>query len=857
MKLSELTTGEKGIIVKVLGHGGFRKRIVEMGFIKGKSIEVLLNAPLQDPVKYKIMGYEVSLRHSEAELIEVVTLEEAKKIEEEEKDAEKLVKSSKMIDSREADEQPLTDKQLEDAAEKKHKEINVALVGNPNCGKTSLFNFASGAHERVGNYSGVTVDAKVGHAEFEGYKFNLVDLPGTYSLSAYSPEELYVRKQIVEQTPDVIINVIDTSNLERNLYLTTQLIDMHVRMVCALNMFDETEQRGDHVDYEKLASLLGVPMVPTVFTNGRGIKDLFHMVIQMYEGKEGESPHFRHIHINHGHEIEHGIEEIQEHLKKAPNVRLRYSTRYLAIKLLEYDKDAEEYIKALPDAAEILRHRDDAARRVKEETGDDCETAIMDAKYGFIHGALEEALYKTGNKKDTYQTTHLLDRILTNKWIGFPIFILILIVMFATTFMVGQYPMDWIEALVELLGDQIGAYMPEGPIKAMLIDGVIGGVGAVIVFLPQILILYFFISFMEDCGYMSRAAFIMDKLMHRMGLHGKSFIPLIMGFGCNVPAVMATRTIESRRSRLVTMLILPLMSCEARIPIYIMIIGSFFVGSLTQSLVMFSLYLVGMTLAVLMSKLFTSTLFKGEDVPFVMELPPYRFPTWKAIFRHTWEKGRQYLKKMGGIILVASIIVWALGYFPYDRNVGTAKASVEAAMARYGEDSNQAHEAHEAYMAAVHRQQEQSYIGQIGRSIEPIFTPQGFNWKLDVGILAGVGAKEIVASTMGVLYSNDESFAEDNSYNNEGGKYEILRHKIQTDIANTHGLEYEAAAPLATLTAYCFLLFVLLYFPCIATIAAIKGETGSWKWALFTAAYTTCLAWVVSALVFQVGSLFL
>lgn len=857
MKLSELKTGEKGIIVKVLGHGGFRKRIVEMGFIKGKKVEVLLNAPLQDPVKYKIMGYEVSLRHSEADLIEVVSEDEAKQIEQEDKQDRQLAEGAKVIDSQSPDEQPLTDKLFEDAAERKHREINVALVGNPNCGKTSLFNFASGAHERVGNYSGVTVDAKEGHAEFEGYKFNLVDLPGTYSLSAYSPEELYVRKQIIEKTPDIIINVIDTSNLERNLYLTTQLIDMHVRMVCALNMFDETEKRGDDIDYDRLGELLGVPMVPTVFTTGRGVNELFHTVIEMYEGKEGENPHFRHIHINHGHEIEHGIEEIQEHLKKNPNVRLRYSTRYLAIKLLEYDKDAEEYVKKLPDSTEIIRHRDEAARRVKEETGEDSETAIMDAKYGFIHGALEEVKYKPGTKKDTYQTTHFIDKILTNKWAGFPIFLIILFVMFATTFIIGQYPMDWIDAFVAWLGKEIGTYMPEGPVKGMLINGIIDGVGAVIVFLPQILILYLFISFMEDCGYMARAAFIMDKIMHKMGLHGKSFIPLIMGFGCNVPAIMSTRTIESRRSRLVTMMVIPLMSCEARIPIYIMITGSFFTGGIRQTLIMMSLYVIGMIMAALMSKLFTTTIFKGEDTPFVMELPPYRFPTTKAILRHTWEKGRQYLKKMGGIILVASIIVWALGYFPYDESVGIAKTNAEQIADKYGDDSEQAQQANDIYMEKKHVQQEQSYIGRIGKAVEPIFTPQGFNWKLDVGIIAGVGAKEIVASTMGVLYSNDDSFSDDNSYNDEGGKYERLHKEIQSDIAAEHGLKYEEAGPLSRLTAYCFLLFVLLYFPCIATIAAIKGESGSWKWAAFTAVYTTCLAWIVSAVVYQIGCLFI
>ena len=684
------------------------------------------------------------------------------------------------------------DKMLQAEAEHRRRTINVALVGNPNCGKTSLFNFASGAHERVGNYSGVTVDAKVGHAEYEGYEFNLVDLPGTYSLSAYSPEELYVRKQLIEHTPDIVINVIDSSNLERNLYLTTQLIDMHIKMVVALNMFDETEKRGDNVDYDKLGSLFGIPMIPTVFTNGRGVENLFHEIIKIYEMQEDEDPHYRHIHINHGHEIENGIAEIQDHLKKENDVRQRYSTRYLAIKLLERDKDVERYIQTMPDAKEIFEHRDQAALRVKEETLQDSETAIMDAKYGFIHGALKEAEYTPGHEKDTYQITHVLDSIMTNKYVGFPIFLIMLCIMFTATFVLGAYPMEWIEDGIALLGDFIGKNLPAGPVKDMLIDGVIGGVGSVIVFLPQILILYFFISFMEDSGYMARAAFIMDKIMHKMGLHGKSFIPLIMGFGCNVPAVMATRTIESRRSRIVTMLILPFMSCEARIPIYVMIIGSFFAVKY-QSLIMMGLYLTGIIMAVIMSKIFTKFMVKGEDTPFVMELPPYRFPTTKAVCRHTWEKGKQYLKKMGGIILVASIIVWALGYFPHNESL-------------------------------QHQQQlEQSYIGQMGKTIEPIFAPQGFNWKLDVGLVSGIGAKEIVASTIGVLYGDENAIANDNS--------------------------------ITSLTAFCFLLFVLLYFPCIATIAAIKGETGSWKWALFAALYTTALAWIVSALVYQIGSL--
>lgn len=839
MKLSDLKTGERGRILSVSGEGSFRKRIIEMGFIKGKPVEVLLNAPLQDPVKYKLMGYEVSLRHSEADLIEVEKTSHAATTE----SSDKLVANQQEV-KRDGNEAQVdtnesnidhTDHPLAPSSkhEKNAKTINVALVGNPNCGKTSLFNFASGAHERVGNYSGVTVDAKVGHAHYEGYTFNLVDLPGTYSLSAYSPEELYVRKQLVEETPDVVINVIDASNLERNLYLTTQLIDMHVRMVCALNMYDETERRGDHIDKERLEELFGMPMMPTVFKTGRGVRALFHQVIAVYEEKqkkaEGDPARlFRHIHINHGEALEKGIKALQSELKQQTELCNQYSARYLAIKLLERDEDVEKLVKPLTGGEHILQMRDKAAEHVKEETNNDSETAIMDAKYGFIHGALQETKFKTGDKQDTYQTTHFIDQILTNRYLGFPIFFLILLVMFTATFVIGQYPMDWIDAGVAWLGDFVSQTMPEGPVKDMLVDGIIGGVGAVIVFLPQILILYFFISYMEDCGYMARAAFIMDRVMHKMGLHGKSFIPLIMGFGCNVPAVMATRTIESRRSRLITMLILPMMSCSARLPIYVMITGSFFAMKY-RSLAMLSLYVIGILVAVGMSRLFSTFLVKGEDTPFVMELPPYRFPTWKAIGRHTWEKGKQYLKKMGGIILVASIIVWALGYFPLP------------------DDPNMDRQA----------KQEQSYIGRIGKAVEPVFRPQGFNWKLDVGLIAGMGAKEIVASTMGVLYSDDDSFKDDNEYSEESGKYVRLHKQITQDVAKMHGLTYEAAEPVATLTAFSFLVFVLLYFPCVAVIAAIKGETGSWGWALFAAGYTTLLAWVVSALVFQIGSLFI
>ena len=842
MRLSELNTGEKGVIVKVLGHGGFRKRIIEMGFIKGKTVEALLNAPLQDPVKYKVMGYEVSLRHDEAQLIEIFS--------EKEIDRDMPVEQEdlgEVISERVA----FTEQQLKEGATAKRRSINVALVGNPNCGKTSLFNFASGAHARVGNYSGVTVDAAEATAKFEDYTFHLTDLPGTYSLSCYSPEELYVRKHLFEKKPDIVINVIDSTNIERNLYLTAQLVDMNIRMVCALNMYDEFEKRGDKLDIDTLSTLFGVPMIPTSFKSGMNVDLLFHIIINLYEGgdyigedgkinpevqreihewhekfadksikghvedfDDGDKPgrsFYRHIHVNHGVYVEKGIERIQQVLKKSDRLRSHFSTRYLAVKLLENDSEAIRLAKMMKNADDVLKARQEAAQQILEDTQKDSETAIMDAKYGFIHGALTEAMFSEGKEQDTYRVTHVIDSLLSNKFLGFPIFFILLYIMFQTTFSLGQYPMDWIEAGVEALGDWVGSALPDGPLRSMIVDGIIGGVGAVIVFLPQILILYLFISLMEDSGYMARAAFIMDKLMHKMGLHGKSFIPLIMGFGCNVPAIMATRTIESKRSRLITMMILPFMSCSARLPIYIMIAGTFF-SLQYRSWVMISLYVVGILMAVIVSKLFSAFVIKGEDTPFVMELPPYRWPTAKAIARHTWEKGKEYLKKMGGIILVASVIVWALGYFPHDESLSHQE------------------------------QQEQSYIGRMGKAVEPIFAPQGFNWKLDVSLIAGVGAKEIVASTMGVLHSGDDSFSDDDTFNDEGDKYTILRQKM----------EAEGITPLS---AYAYLLFILLYFPCIATIAAVKNETGSWRWALLVAVYTTVVAWVVSMAFYQVGRL--
>lgn len=826
MRLSELQTGEKGVIIKVMGHGGFRRRIIEMGFIKGKTVEVLLNAPLKDPIKYKIMGYEISLRRQEAAMIEVMSEEEARESMQETHFHNPI-----------AEDIPVSESKLKEIASGKRRTINVALVGNPNCGKTSLFNVASGSHEHVGNYSGVTVDAKEGHFDFQGYHFRLVDLPGTYSLSAYSPEELYVRKHIIDETPDVIINVVDAGNLERNLYLTAQLIDMNVRMVVALNMYDALLHSGNTLDHKKLGQLFGVPIVPTVSRTGKGIDNLFHVIIGLYEGADfigqkeeiqdeamrgyrewhnkyvpdhkygshdeethdfGGKSYIRHIHINHGPELERSIDAVKEVICKNENIRYKYSTRFLAIKLLENDKDIEQrVISTLPNGEEVIRVRDKEAERIRLSMNEDSEQAITDAKYGFITGALKETY--TEKNQNTEMFTRIVDSIVTHKIWGFPIFFVFLYLMFECTFVFGEYPKGWIEWLVEQIASLAETFMPAGPLKDLIVDGIIGGVGGVIVFLPNILLLYIFISFMEDSGYMARAAFIMDKIMHKMGLHGKSFIPLIMGFGCNVPAIMASRIIESRKSRLVTILINPLISCSARLPIYLVMIGAFFPSK--ASLVLLSIYVTGILLAVLMARIFSRFIVRGDDAPFVMELPPYRMPTAKSVLRHTWEKGAQYLKKMGGIIMIASVIIWFLGYYPN----------------------------HDAYSTTA-EQQENSYIGQIGKAIEPVIEPLGFDWKMGIGILSGIGAKELVVSTLGVLYTNDDDIE-------------------SVDLADR--------IPITPLVAYGYMLFVLIYFPCIATVAAIKNESGSWKWAAFTICYTTLLAWIVAFLVHQVGGIFL
>lgn len=791
MRLSDLKPGQSAVVVKVLGHGAFRKRMIEMGFVKGRTVKDMLQAPLNDPVKYSLMGYEVSLRRSEAAQVVVAEVDSQG--------------HPRPDNDQAAYEIPLAPGHL--------SAINVALIGNPNCGKTSLFNVASGAREHVGNYSGVTVDAKTGTFRQDDVTFRIVDLPGTYSLACYSPEELYVRKYLRDNEPDVIVNIVDATNLERNLYLTTELINMNRPMVIALNMFDELKQKGISLDYKKLSEMIGVPIVPTVARTGEGIRQLFDAVIAVAEDRHAV---VRHVHVTLGKELEQSVGVLNRALKADPDLRPRFSPRYMAIKLLENDKEVESLVEGTKDAKEIFELRDREVERLAEVfPGEDVSSLIAGESYGFISGALAETMEQ--NPVDSADTTRVLDAIVTNRLFGFPIFLAIMAFIFWATFSVGQYPMDWIEAAVGWLGSLVEQYMPDGPLKDLIGDGIIGGVGGVIVFLPNILILYFCLSFLEDSGYMARAAFIMDKVMHRMGIHGKSFIPLVMGFGCNVPAIMSTRSIESRSSRLITILINPFMSCSARVPIYVLLIGAFFPDHAT--LAFMSLYILGILVAVLTARMLRRFYFKADETPFVMELPPYRLPTFKASCRHMWAKGEQYLRKMGGVILVASIIVWALNYFPlHDEQASTP--SFESEQIDEGRiDTSR-----------------DSYLEMAGKAVNPVMEPAGFHWRATVAVLAGIPAKEIVVSSLGVLYTGDEEVAESK-----------LSERIKAPNPVTGKPDFTSASALA------FMVFVLLYFPCMATLVAIVKETGHWGYGLFSVVYNTAVAWLAAVITYQIA----
>ena len=840
MRLSELKTGESGTIVKVMGHGGFRRRIMEMGFVRGQRVEVLLNAPLKDPIEYKIMGYDISLRRSEADMVEVLTDSEATEYlegghrrhhhehhhhhgpggEPERNDAFGAADSGAECCT-----------SIDEVVTRRTRTITVALVGNPNSGKTSLFNAISGGHEHVGNYSGVTVGAKIGSCVYRGYRFEVTDLPGTYALSAYTPEERYVRHHLAVSIPDVVINSVVASNLERNLYLTTELIDINPRMVVALNMYDELQASGATLDYENLGRMLGVPMVPVEARNHRGIDTLLDTVIDVYENRDER---VRHIHINMGPVIEEGLRrlngDMSDHRDELPKA---FPPRYYAMKMLEGDAEAEKSLRECRSYPEWAEIRDREARRIAGELGEDVETAFANQKYGFIQGALKETF--TPGRREEVTTTAVIDTFVTHKLWGFPIFFALMWFMFWCTFSLGAYPQEWIDALVGWIGGAADALLPAGPLRDLLVDGVIGGVGAVIVFLPNIMILYLFISFMEDSGYLARAAFIMDRVMHRIGLHGKSFIPLIMGFGCNVPAIMASRTIESRSSRLITILITPFMSCSARIPIYLLLTGTFFAANAGS--VMLGLYVLGIVLAVVTARLMRRFLFPVDETPFVMELPPYRLPTWKTTLTHMWDKCAQYLKKMGGMILIASVIVWFLSYYPRtDATAGT--------------------ETHYA----------NSYLGRLGKGCEPVFSPLGFNWKASVALLSGLPAKEIVVSTLGVLYSEGAATTPAGTEiigGADGPTEIIIAESVTEKFAEPTGEEETASlsqrllasGDFSTASALAFLVFILLYVPCIATVVAIGSEAG-WKWAAASVVYNTALAWLVAWIVYRIILLF-
>ena len=805
MKLSELKNGETAVIVRLSGHGGFRKRIMEMGFIRGEKVKSVLDSPMHDPVKYHVMGYDVLLRRSEAAMIEVLPEEEAKK----ELTPAPTYTSLSICET--CSGSNCVNCTLKKVSTHRKNVINVALVGNPNSGKTSIFNALANQNEHVGNYSGVTVGAKCGSFNYKGYRINLTDLPGTYSIAAYTPEEIYVRRHLFEQIPDVIINAVVASNLERNLYLTTELIDMNLRTVVALNMYDELLASGAEIDYEHLGAMMGIPMIPTVAKNSQGLDKLLDTIIELFEGNNKT---IRHIHINYGNIIEEQIAPLSAEIHRAEDLPQQFSVRYWALKLLEGDKEASEELKNCMELPRWKHIAKNSARKIESQMGVDVETAMNGAKYGFINGALQET-YKPGNK-DTQKKTRRIDRLVANRWLGFPIFILVMWIMFSSVFMLGAYPQEWIDSLFGWLGEVAERLIPDGAVQDLVVNGIIGGVGSVAVFIPQILILYLFISLMEDSGYMARAAFIMDRLMHKMGLHGKSFIPMLMGFGCNVPAIMATRTIESRSSRMITILVTPFMSCSARLPVLVLFAGAFFPEH--AALVLLGLYLLGIIVAIVTARLLRLVKYSKDETPFVMELPPYRWPTLRATLRHMWEKCAQYIKKIGTVILLSTIVIWFLSYYPRPVESTEQRAMITDCRGEVGSPGDE---------GGIN---EDSFIAWIGHTVEPVLAPLGQNWRSSIALITSIPAKELVVSTLGVLYSSDSE------------------ESIQQDLRSSGDFTPRSAAA--------FMVFILLFFPCIATIAAIADETGSRKWALFSIIYNTAVAWIAGYIVYTIGGLF-
>ena len=680
------------------------------------------------------------------------------------------------------------------------KIINIAIVGNPNSGKTSLYNHITGRHEHTGNYGGTTVEAQTSTCHYKGYELHITDLPGANALSGATQEERYVRQYLASHTPDIVLNVVCASNLERNLYITTELIDIGYRMVVALNMYDELQRNGSTLDHDMLGKMMGVPMFPVIGSSGKGIEVLLDTIIAVHEKRDER---VRHIHIYQGI-VEESVmtlnRQMKQHREELPKC---FSPRYLAMKMLEGDEDIIAMLADCPHFAEWQRTCEKERAHMQSDLGadEDIATAMANQKRGFIAGALLETF--TPGQPRIENMSNAIDAIVTHRIFGYVVFIFVMWLMFYCTFNLGAYPQEWFEQGITLLGNKFEQWLPDGILKDLICDGIIGGVGSVIVFLPNIIILYLFISFMEDSGYLARAAFVMDRLMHKIGLHGKSFIPLMMGFGCNVPAVMSTRIIESRSSRIITTFIIPFMSCGARLPVYIVLIGTFFADS--SSLVMLGLYLLGILVAMLTAVLMRKFLFKKDETPFVMELPPYRIPTLKATLSHMWVRSAQYLRNIALVVFFASIVVWTLSYFPRQQEN-------ESAVQQY----------------------EQSYIGRIGHLCEPVFEPLGLDWKSSVSLISGMASKELMVSTLGVIYSN-------NSGNNSPAQ-------LQQNIAKS--------GDFTTPSALALLVFTLLYFPCVGTIAAIGAESG-WKWAVGSAIYNTSVAWVAAFVVYNIAQLFM
>jgi len=708
------------------------------------------------------------------------------------------------------------------------KEITIALAGNPNCGKTTVFNSLSGFRQHVANYPGVTVEKKEGSLNYRGYKIRVVDLPGAYSLSAYSIDEIIARNFIIEEKPDVVLDIVDTSNLERNLYLTAQLIELGVPLVLAFNMHDIAKKQGLFIEKDRLSELLGTPIVFTVATENKGVETLLDKAIEIVEGKaklEGTA-------LEYGQELTEEMRKIESIIVQDKDLVSKYPSQWLAIKLLEKDSEIKKQIEKSPYFNNIETQVDKSSHHLKSIFADIPEAIIADRRYGFISGACSEAVRKTFEER--HNISDMIDKVLVNRTVGLPIFLVVMWLLFKFTFVFSAPIMRIIEKGQSWLGSFVSGLIPNGNMfESLLIDAAIGGVGSVLVFVPVIFLLFFAMSFLEDSGYMARAAFIMDRFMHRLGLHGRSFIPFLLGFGCNVPAIMATRTIEDRKDRLVTILVNPFISCGARLPVYILLIGAFFPEGSAGN-ILFSLYILGLIIAMIMAKIFRKYLFKGEASHFVMELPPYRLPTIKGLFVHMWQRGSLYLKKAGTIIFAACVVVWLLSNFPWNPSYSKDYDLLIKQNLNNSEVVSQLENQKHA------EKLEKSYAGNIGKAIAPVFKPLGFDdWKVTVGLVGGVAGKEIMIGTLATLHSVGEASEES----------EALRQAL-SETKRSDGTKL-----FTPLVAYALMVFILLYVPCMAVVAVIRQETNSWKWALFTIFYTTAIAWIASFIIYQGGKL--